>query len=132
MPTPMPKVARAIRKAEAVLPSAPAAEGKRDVRRQVIITVGEFVESEPEAVWEFAARWGKNADKDLRAAVATCLLEHLPEHHFDLIFPRVRRLARESRRFAETFAICSDFGQVTTEVNAKKVARLRRERNRAT
>jgi hypothetical protein len=31
-------------------------------------------------------------DADLRTAIATCLLEHLLEHHFDRLIARVRPL----------------------------------------
>jgi len=89
--------------------------------------VGEFIESEPEAVWTFARRWGKHASADLRAAVATCLLEHLLEHHFELLFPRVRKEALSSVRFAETFEMCWSFGQALLPGNAGRVKRLRRK-----
>src|SRR5436190_5294957 len=92
-------VRRAIARAETVLPGRPAPEGKRDPRWQAIIFVGEFIESQPEHVWEFAQRWGKHAQRDLRAAIATCLLEHLLEYHFDAFFPRVRGVALQSARF---------------------------------
>ncbi len=89
--SPEAAVQRAIARAERILPGTPAPEGKRDPRWQAIIRVGEFIETQPEAVWQFTHRWGKHAQRDLRSAVATCLLEHLLEHHFDLMFPRVRQ-----------------------------------------
>ncbi|MDB5323843.1 MAG: hypothetical protein JWN40_5474 [Phycisphaerales bacterium] len=72
-------VRRAVARAQSVLPGRPALEGQPDPRWQAIIRVGTFIESHPEPVWEFARRWGKHAQADLRAAVATCLLEHLLE-----------------------------------------------------
>jgi hypothetical protein len=116
-------VRRAIGRAERALPGRRAPDGQRDPRWQAIIRVGEFVETQPELVWEFAHRWGRHAQKDLRAAVATCLLEHLMEQHFDLVFPRVRRAALESARFAETFRMCWAFGQA---MERKRAARIRR------
>jgi hypothetical protein len=50
-------VVEAIREADALLPGEPVDEGQ-DPRWQAIITVGEHVESEPEAVWSFIRRWG--------------------------------------------------------------------------
>lgn len=117
-------VQRAIARAERILPGTPAPEGKRDPRWQGIIRVGEFIEEEPEPVWEFTHRWGKHAQADLRMAVATCLLEHLLEHHFELLFPRVRRAALESPRFADTFGSCWWFGQAKTPKNASRIKRL--------
>lgn len=96
-------VRRAIARAELVLPGRPAPDGKRDPRWQAIIRVGKFVESQPEEVWQFTLRWGKHAQADLRSAVATCLLEHLLDAHFDEMFPRTRLAALVSVRFADTF-----------------------------
>src|SRR5207248_3326080 len=59
-----------------------------DPRWQAVIKVGEFIETDPEQVWAFATKWGKHPSSDLRAAIATCLVEHLLELHFELVFPR--------------------------------------------
>jgi hypothetical protein len=122
--SPEAAVQRAIARAERVLPGTPAPEGKRDPRWQAIIRVGEFIETQPEAVWQFTYRWGKHAQSDLRSAVATCLLEHLLEHHFELVFPRVRRASLESVRFADTFLSCWSFGQSEEPNNAARMKRL--------
>jgi hypothetical protein len=118
-------VHRAIARAERILPGVPAAEGKRDPRWQAIIRVSELIETQPETVWEFARRWGRHAQDDLRAAVATCLLEHLLEHYFELLFPRVRREALASRRFADTFNTCWLLGQAELPENAERIRRLK-------
>ena len=81
-------VQEAIRDADGVLPGKAAPEEAEDPRWQAIIAVRDFVESEPDAVWHFIRRWGVHADADLRAAIATCLLEHLLERHFETFFPR--------------------------------------------
>ena len=122
--SPEAAVKRAIARAERVLPGKPAPEGTRDPRWQAIVGVGEYVETQPEAVWHFAHRWGKHAQADLRSAVATCLLEHLLEYHFELLFPRVRRAALESPRFANTFSSCWSLGQAKAPKNAERVKRL--------
>jgi hypothetical protein len=113
-----------IRQAEQILPGRAAPEGRTDPRWQAIIAVGEFVEQDPEAVWDFARRWGSYPDPDLRSAVATCLLEHLLEHHFDRIFPEVERAVREDPRFVETVQLCWAMGQVENSANAQRLARL--------
>jgi hypothetical protein len=118
--------ADAIAEANQILPGTPAPEdAATDPRWQAIIAVGEFIESDPEAVWEFVARWGRSDDSDLRAAIATCLLEHLLEHHFGLLFDRVNDLAIRDARFADTFARCWKFGQAELPGNADRFDVLR-------
>jgi hypothetical protein len=125
-------VNEAIRRANLILPGRPAPDGQNDPRWQAIIAVGEFIRTEPEAVWAFVDRWGKHANDDLRAAIATCLLEHLLEYHFDLLFPRVERQVSRSKRFADTFSRCSKFGQAETPRNAARLDRLLKEQHKLT
>ena len=113
-----------IRRAEQILPGKAAKDGEPDPRWQAIIDIGEFVEHEPQAVWDFARRWGSYPDPDLRAAIATCLIEHLLEHHFDLILPNLEQAVRVDPEFAETVQRCWAFGQAKTPANAKRLARV--------
>jgi hypothetical protein len=53
-------------------------------------------------------------------AVATCLLEHLLEHHFESVFPRAQQLARRNVRFADTFTPCWKYGQAKLPRNEKR------------
>ena len=115
----------AIRKAERILPGEEAPEDKLDPRWQAIIYVSEHIQQYPEGVWRFTRKWGAHANKDLRMAVATCLLEHLLEHHFDWVFPLVTKACRESRRFAWTFSMCGEFGQTTQRGNRQRFRRLK-------
>jgi hypothetical protein len=115
----------AIAHAEAVLPGTPAPEGERDERWQRIIEVGTYIRDEPEPVWEFVARWGAHEQEDLRTAIATCLLEHLLEHHFALLFPRVEQLADIEPRFADTFTQCWKLGESLSPENAARFDALR-------
>ncbi len=94
-----------IRRAEAVLRDEPADE-ESSVRWQAIIAIGEFIQEEPEPIWEFARKWGSCPDDDLRSAIATCVLEHLLEYHFELLFPRIEELAMTEELFASTFSGC--------------------------
>ena len=93
----MKSVDEAIDHANAVLPGVAVPDGEIDPRWQAIIAVAEFIDSEPDAVWSFAAHWGIHQDPDLQAAVATCLLEHLFEHQFERVFARTADLARANR-----------------------------------
>jgi hypothetical protein len=120
-------VHEAIARAEAILPGKLAAKGEYDPRWQAVIAVGNFVETDPEPLWSFVERWGRHRSQDLRAAIATCLLEHLLEYHFDLVFPRMKRLARSNRRFAELVGWCAEFGQSQLPKNAARLHRLVKE-----
>jgi hypothetical protein len=113
----------AIREADALLPGIPVEEGQ-DPRWQAVIRVSEFIESDPEAVWSFACRWGCHPQKDLRDAIATCLLEHLLEYHFAAFFPRVEQLALADPLFADTFRRCWQLGQALEPGNAERFVAL--------
>lgn len=117
-------VARAIDAANAILPGRAAPEDQEDPRWQAIIAVGDFIESDPLPVWEFTSTWGDHADEDLRAAIATCLLEHLLEHHFDLIFPLVQNKVRQHVEFLDPLVLCARFGQASTSENARQLDEL--------
>src|SRR5262245_19792112 len=104
-------VREAIAAAERVLPGRVALDGAEDPRWQAMIAVADFVETEREVVWSFAQRWGTSPDDDLRSAVATVLLEHLLEHHFDIIIARVERAALSNEFFADTVSRCWKLGQ---------------------
>lgn len=96
-----------------------------DPRWQAIIAVGAFVESDPEAVWSFVERWGRHRSRDLRAAVAICVVEDLLWVDFELFFPRVAALVRTDPRFAEAFSLTLYSGLAPSKV--KRLERLQRE-----
>jgi hypothetical protein len=124
-------VQEAIKVAEQLLPGRAAPEDQVDPRWQAIIAIGEFIEQEPEAIWPFVVCWGSHPDEDLREAIATCLLEHLLEHHFELIFPRMETAARSNALFGETIAQCWKFGQTKDPERAKRFDKLRAEIRRS-
>src|SRR5258708_33406903 len=113
-------VVEAIREADALLPGEPVEEGQ-DPRWQAIIAVGEHIESEPEAVWSFIHRWGGHPQEDLRAAIATCLLERLLEDHFAAYFPQVQQAALADPLFGATVQSCWQFGRAKEPGNAAQV-----------
>ena len=92
-----------------------------------MIAVADHIEQRPDEVWHFTRKWGSHANADLRMAVATCLLEHLLEHHFSRIFPLASEAARQSARFAGTLACCWAFGQAKRPQNLKRLHALVRE-----
>jgi hypothetical protein len=112
-------VREAVCAADVLLPGEPA-DGGQDPRWQAIIAVGQYITSEPEAVWAFVQRWGGHPREDLRDAVATCLLEHLLEYHFTVYFPRVRALALAEPLFGDTFLRCWQLGQSREPGNSER------------
>ena len=113
-------VQEALAAAEELLPGIPAPDGHVDPRWQAIIELSYFVEQEAEAVWPFVLKWGSHPDEDVRSAIATCLLEHLLESHFHLLFPRIETAAKCNTQFADTLSRCWKLGQAKEPVNAKK------------
>jgi hypothetical protein len=123
----MPNSAREmIAEVEAILPGEASPDGEVDPRWQGMMRIEDLIPDEPEAVWEFIARWGCHDDEDLRAAVATVLLEHLLAHHFDVFFPRVATAVQNNILFGDTFARCWKVGQSEEAANAARFDDLRR------
>ena len=121
-------IEEAIREAEETLPGGkPSPDGRTDARWLAVIAVGEFIETNPQEVWEFIRRWGVHRCDDIRTAVATCLLEHLLGYDFETYFPQVKTAVQESPLFADMFCICSKFDQAEEPVNAKRFDRLQRK-----
>ena len=67
-----------------------------------------------------AQRWGTSPDEDLRSAVATVLLEHLLEHHFDAIISRVENAALNNEFFADSVCRCWKLGQADEPTRAPR------------
>ena len=109
----------AIRNANSLLPGTPVDVGE-DPRWQAIIEIGQYLESQPQPVWEFICRWGAFPQDDLRNAIASCLLEHILEHHFLEYFPRVEEMVSAEPSFAYTFLQCWQFGQAEEPDNSKR------------
>jgi hypothetical protein len=127
-------VNRAIQRAERLLPGRPVAAGKVDPRWRAIIRVGTFIDSHPQEVCRFAIKWAKRArGHDLAAAIYCCLIEHLLERHFDVIFPLFREAALKNARVADYFYPYSPYfklGQTEMPKNVARQKRLSRELER--
>ena len=117
-------VEEAIAAADAILPGIAAPEGDTDPRWQAVIAVAEFIETDPEAVWQFALRWRSHDDKDLQTAIGTCVLEHLLEHHFHAYISKMEDAVLADRHFAGATSRCGKFGQ--SESSAPNSARFDR------
>jgi len=102
---------------------------------QAAVRLGHFVEVAPNEVWSLVTKWGDSDNAEVRMALATCVLEHLLEHHFDSYFPLVEDLALTNSRFADTFSSCWQFGQSDAPENAARMdslnARIRKRHGAA-
>jgi hypothetical protein len=96
-------------------------------RWQAAIALGEFAESSPERIWPLVLKHGSRRHGDARMAIATCVLEHILEYHFDAFFPRVTDAARSCRWFRDTFRSCWRMGQAELPRNTRLWRRLERE-----
>ncbi len=104
--------------------------GDEDRIWKAAVRLGDFVEEEPGPVWELVEKWGAADNAEVRMAIATCVLEHLLEHHFDRFFAPVERLAMANYRFADTFSSCWNFGQSEDPTNAERMGALREQLRR--
>ena len=98
------------------------------------MAVGDYIETDPIPVCDFALKWARRRGRDLQAAIYCCLIEHLLEHHFDLLLPRMRTAAREDARVARIFVRVWNspflFGQAKEPANIKRLKRLASELRR--
>ncbi len=93
-----------------------------NTRWQGAILLGEFCATAPETIWPAVVRWGSSPDADMRAAIGTCVLEHIFEHHFDPFFERACELITEGNTaFADTMQGCWWLGQAGRSPNTKRV-----------
>jgi hypothetical protein len=116
----MMDVGQAIAAAEAVLPGRAAPDGEPDPRWEALIAIGGFLADDPEPICAFILRWGSYPDADLQSAVATCLLEHLLEFHFERFFPDIEAQVRRNPVFADTFSRCWKYGQADEAPHAAR------------
>jgi len=103
------------------------ASRRERTRWQAAIALGEFAASDPERIWPLVVKHGSRRHADARMAIATCILEHILEYHFDVFFPRVAVTARSCRWFRTTFGWCWQMGQAELPRNARRWRRLERE-----
>ena len=74
------------------------ASGSESDRWAAAAELGEFVFEHPDSVWPLVLRFGSSDVEDVRQAIATNVLEHILEHHFDSFFPRSNPKSRRAMR----------------------------------
>ena len=85
----------------------------------------DYIKDDPEAVWPLVTKWGAVRNRDIRAGVAVCVLEHILEFHFEEYFPRIERLIRGGvRRMALTLSMCWHLGKASDPSNSERIKRL--------
>ena len=116
----------ALDRLERLLPGRPAkGVNAVDSRWMAMLAIQDrFIVSHPEEIWVFVLRWAKHPMTDIRDAIACCLLEHLLEHHYDLLFPRIRAAAKRSTRFRDALRRCYWLGEAARPEHAKALDRL--------
>jgi hypothetical protein len=115
---------------EQFLPLAAPLIGDSDdrCRWQGAIVVGESISDHPEMVWPVIVEYGASEDEDLRSAVATVLLEHIVEMHFEWAYPRLKAVLREGHpQFVDTLRRC---WSTLTDDQERRIANLIRQAKR--
>jgi hypothetical protein len=96
-------------------------------RWQAAIVLGEFADTDPAMIWPLVVKHGSRRHADVRMAIATCVLEHVLEHHFETYFPKVEKEALANRWFADTFASCYAMGEAEFPANQQRWRRLKNQ-----
>ena len=92
-----------------------------NTRWQAAIALGTYCETVPEAIWPLTVKWGSSDDEDVRAAIGTCVLEHILEHHFEPYFAKTEEIIwGGNKNFALTFRTCWRFGNAEIVDNAAR------------
>jgi hypothetical protein len=82
---------------------------------------GDLVTSRPRVVWSLVVAHGASPIEDVRAAVATCMLEHLLEEHFDEYFPPLEHEIRSGNfLLGDTLRRCWKMGQSELPENSAR------------
>jgi hypothetical protein len=103
------------------------ARGDEKARWDGAELLGDFVDSAPELVWPLVVYFGSSENEDVRAAIATCVLEHLFQFHFEPYFSEAERLVRAgNRNLADTVSTCWAFGETERAENRHRFDALKR------
>jgi len=97
-----------------------------NTRWQAAIALGEGCEECPELIWPLVVKWGSSENEDVRAAISTCVLEHILEYHFEEYFEKSREIIQGGNiLFLDTFSTCYKMGQTKLPENAARFDLLR-------
>lgn len=90
-------------------------------RWEAAAAAGEYVYDAPDDVWPIVVEYGSAKDEDTRQAIATNILEHLLEHHFDRFFPLVEEEVQAGNdRLADTLRLSWKLGLSTESGNSQR------------
>lgn len=101
--------------------------GSNDERRiwNAAEIMGEYAEHHPSAIWCLTLIHASSADTEVRQAIATCVLEHILEYHFDTFFDLIENAIQGGdERLRDTLKICWKFGQADLPKNRNRWDRL--------
>jgi hypothetical protein len=96
-----------------------------ETRWEAATQLGEWTKESSSAVWGLILKHGSSDDEDLRFAIATCVLEHLLEYHFEQYFPLLESEIRGGNlNLGKTLRLCWKFGQAEFPSNTNRWDRL--------
>lgn len=86
----------------------------------------DYAVTSPEKVWPIIVRQVSRDDEDLQEAIATCILEHVLEYHFNRFFELLEEeIAKNgNEKLRETLKLCWKLGQAETPENSVRWDRL--------
>jgi hypothetical protein len=83
--------------------------------------LGEYALDCPEKVWPLVIQFGSSSEEEMRQAIATCVLEHVLEYHFDEYFPLIEAEGSKGNLdFVDTLRLCWKFGKSLEPSRAKR------------
>lgn len=87
--------------------------------------LSEYVADHPDRIWPMVLRLASSQKDDVRQAVATNVLEHILEHHFDKFFPLIEAdVQRGNENLRDSLRLCWKFGQSLDRSRSKRWDRL--------
>lgn len=90
-------------------------------RWEAAAAAGEYVYDAPDDIWPIVLKYGSDVDEDVRQAVATNILEHLLEYHFERFFPLVEaEVQAGNTRLADTLCLSWKLGFSTQRDNSQR------------
>lgn len=95
--------------------------GSESERWAAAAELGEYVYEHPAEVWPLVLRHGSSEVEDMRSAIATNVLEHILEHHFDKFFPLLEQeILKGNENLRATLRLCWKFGQSLDPARARR------------
>lgn len=75
-------------------------------RWQSLIIIGEYINNYSDEIYNIIIKYGSSEDEDMRAAIATVLLEHLLEKDFKKYFSLYKNISKNNLLLLDTLSIC--------------------------